>query len=116
MHGAVVGLVIVASQVQQSVEEKHPDLHLEVDGHTDSVGDEGYNQALSERRAQAVRGYLVTQGIQPSAIGAVGYGEAQPVASNDVAAGRQQNRRVELVVSGESIGHPGAGLTGMRQQ
>jgi outer membrane protein OmpA-like peptidoglycan-associated protein len=93
----------------------HPDLTLEVDGHTDSVGNESYNQGLSERRAQAVRAYLVQQGIQPDAIAALGYGESQPVASNDIAAGRQQNRRVELVVSGESIGRPGVGLSGMRR-
>ena len=84
----------------------YPDLSLEVDGHTDSVGNDDYNQALSERRAEAVRGYLVQQGIPTTAIAAHGYGESQPVASNDVPAGRQQNRRVELVVSGESIGRP----------
>ena len=84
----------------------YPDLNLEVDGHTDSVGDDDYNQALSERRAEAVRGYLVQQGIPTASIAAQGYGESQPVASNDVPAGRQQNRRVELVVSGTSIGRP----------
>ncbi len=84
----------------------YPDLSLEVDGHTDSVGNDDYNQALSERRAEAVRGYLVQQGIPSTVIAAQGYGESQPVASNDVPAGRQQNRRVELVVSGESIGRP----------
>jgi outer membrane protein OmpA-like peptidoglycan-associated protein len=84
----------------------YPDLNLEVDGHTDSVGDDDSNQALSERRAEAVRGYLVQQGITATAIAAQGYGESQPVASNDVPAGRQQNRRVELVVSGASIGRP----------
>jgi outer membrane protein OmpA-like peptidoglycan-associated protein len=93
----------------------YPDLTLEVDGHTDSVGDDAYNQALSERRADAVREYLVQQGISASTIVARGFGEAQPVASNDLAAGRQQNRRVELVVSGESIGRPNPGLTGMRR-
>ncbi len=93
----------------------HPDLTLEVDGHTDSVGDDAYNLALSERRADAVRGYLVQQGIPASTIVSRGFGEAQPVASNDIAAGRQQNRRVELVVSGESIGRPNPGLTGMRR-
>jgi outer membrane protein OmpA-like peptidoglycan-associated protein len=93
----------------------YPDLTLEVDGHTDSVGDDTHNLALSERRAEAVRGYLVQQGIPESAIVARGFGEAQPVASNDIAAGRQQNRRVELVVSGESIGRPTPGLTGMRR-
>ena len=84
----------------------YPDLSLEVDGHTDSVGDDDYNQALSERRAEAVRGYLVQQGIPTASIAAQGYGESQPVASNDVPVGRQQNRRVELVVSGTSIGRP----------
>jgi outer membrane protein OmpA-like peptidoglycan-associated protein len=93
----------------------HPDLTLEVDGHTDNVGNDAYNQSLSERRAQSVRAYLIQQGIPPSSITAIGYGESQPVASNDVAAGRQQNRRVELVVSGESIGHPTPGLSGMRR-
>jgi outer membrane protein OmpA-like peptidoglycan-associated protein len=82
----------------------YPDLTLEVDGHTDSVGDESYNQDLSERRAESVRAFLVSQGIPSRAVAAIGYGEAQPVASNDTAAGRQQNRRVELVVSGDIIG------------
>ncbi len=82
----------------------YPDLSLEVDGHTDSVGDENYNQDLSERRADSVRAFLVSQGIPNRAVAAIGYGEAQPVASNDTAAGRQQNRRVELVVSGDIIG------------
>jgi len=93
----------------------YPDLSLEVDGHTDSVGEEHYNQELSERRAESVRGYLVQHGIPPSAIGAFGYGESQPVASNNIAAGRQQNRPVELVVSGESIGRPTPSSSGMRQ-
>jgi outer membrane protein OmpA-like peptidoglycan-associated protein len=84
----------------------YPDLRLEVDGHTDSVGNDDYNQTLSERRAEAVRAYLVQHGIAPSAIVAFGYGKSQPVASNTLAAGRQQNRRVELVVAGESIGRP----------
>jgi outer membrane protein OmpA-like peptidoglycan-associated protein len=82
----------------------YPDLTLEVDGHTDNVGDENNNQELSERRAESVRAFLVQQGIPGSAVVAVGYGESQPVVSNGTAAGRQQNRRVELVVSGEPIG------------
>jgi outer membrane protein OmpA-like peptidoglycan-associated protein len=82
----------------------HPDLKLEVEGHTDSVGSDSYNQALSERRAESVRGYLVSQRIPAQNITTSGLGESQPVASNDTAAGRQQNRRVELVVSGEAIG------------
>jgi outer membrane protein OmpA-like peptidoglycan-associated protein len=82
----------------------HPDLHIEVEGHTDSVGGEDYNQRLSERRAESVKSYLLQQKIAPAAVDAEGFGEGRPVATNDTAAGRQQNRRVELVVSGESIG------------
>jgi outer membrane protein OmpA-like peptidoglycan-associated protein len=84
----------------------HPGLKLEVEGHTDSVGADEYNQSLSERRATAVRDYLVQQGVNSGMIAARGFGEGQPVASNDNAAGRQQNRRVEMVVSGEIIGNP----------
>ena len=82
----------------------HPGLNVAIEGHTDSVGTESSNQRLSEQRAQAVHDYLVTQGIPQRAVGTSGFGESQPVASNDTAAGRQQNRRVELVVTGESIG------------
>jgi outer membrane protein OmpA-like peptidoglycan-associated protein len=82
----------------------HPGLKLEVEGHTDSVGSDEYNMTLSDRRAQSVRDYLVSQGIAEDNTTARGFGEGSPVASNDTAAGRQQNRRVELVVSGEVIG------------
>jgi outer membrane protein OmpA-like peptidoglycan-associated protein len=82
----------------------HPDLHIEVEGHTDSVGGEDYNQRLSERRAESVRSYLLQQKIPGAAVEAEGFGETRPVASNTTTAGRQQNRRVELVVTGESIG------------
>lgn len=82
----------------------HPGLNLEIEGHTDSVGADEYNQALSERRAESVKSYLAGQGIPSSTIKARGLGEDQPVASNDTASGRQRNRRVELVVSGELIG------------
>jgi len=82
----------------------HPGLMMEVEGHTDSVGTDDFNQSLSERRAEAVKNYLTQQGIPANTIRSKGFGEAQPVASNDTAAGRQQNRRVELVVSGEAIG------------
>lgn len=82
----------------------HPSLHVEVEGHTDSVGAESFNQQLSESRAGSVRDYLVRAGIAPASLGTTGFGEGQPVASNDTAAGKQQNRRVELVVSGEAIG------------
>jgi len=82
----------------------YPDLHLEVEGHTDSIGSDPYNQDLSERRAASVQEYLVQQGIPASSIAARGFGRLQPVADNSTAAGRQQNRRVELVVSGDMIG------------
>jgi outer membrane protein OmpA-like peptidoglycan-associated protein len=81
----------------------HPDLKLQVEGHTDSVGDDAYNQRLSEQRASSVSNFLTKQGVSFDAISARGFGETTPVASNDNAAGRQQNRRVELVVTGESI-------------
>lgn len=89
----------------------HPGLRLEVEGHTDSVGSEAYNQRLSELRAQAVRDYLISQGISPANITARGFGETMPIADNRTAAGRQMNRRVELIVSGEVIG---AKLTDIR--
>jgi outer membrane protein OmpA-like peptidoglycan-associated protein len=82
----------------------HPGLMLEVEGHTDSVGSDEYNQTLSERRADSVRSYLIQQGIDRSSITAHGLGESQPVATNDTADGRQRNRRVELIVSGDIIG------------
>jgi outer membrane protein OmpA-like peptidoglycan-associated protein len=81
-----------------------PGLKLQIEGHTDSVGDTDYNQRLSENRADSVRTYLVAQGIAAAAVGTTGFGESQPVASNDTPAGRQQNRRVELVVAGDAIG------------
>jgi outer membrane protein OmpA-like peptidoglycan-associated protein len=84
----------------------YPSLKLEVEGHTDSVGTDEYNMELSENRANSVRDYLGQQGINTSSIAARGFGESQPVATNDTAAGRQQNRRVELVVSGDLIGTP----------
>jgi len=82
----------------------HPGLRLEADGYTDSIGTDVYNQKLSEERAGAVQGYLTGQGLASENVTARGYGKENPVASNDNAAGRQQNRRVELVVSGEIIG------------
>jgi len=81
----------------------HSDLMLEVEGHTDSVGGDSYNQRLSERRAESVKQYLISQGVKVESITARGFGKGQPVANNSTAAGRQQNRRVEIVVSGESI-------------
>jgi len=88
----------------------YPTLHFSVEGHTDSVGADDYNQKLSERRADAVRDYLTSNGIGQENVVALGMGKADPVASNDSAAGRQQNRRVEMVVSGDAIGQPVASL------
>lgn len=85
----------------------YPGLKLQLEGYTDSVGSEEYNLKLSQHRADAVRDFLVEQGVSGSNISALGLGKADPVASNDTAAGRQQNRRVELVVSGAAIGTQG---------
>jgi outer membrane protein OmpA-like peptidoglycan-associated protein len=82
----------------------YPSLHVAVEGHTDSVGSDEYNQDLSEHRALSVRDYFVQQGIPASAIEARGFGKSEPIASNDTPEGRQQNRRVELVLSGDAIG------------
>ena len=82
----------------------YPDLTLESEGHTDNVGGETFNQKLSEQRAQAVREYLISQGVPAARITSVGKGFTVPVADNRTAVGRQQNRRVELIVSGEVIG------------
>jgi len=84
----------------------HPGLTLQVEGHTDSVGTDEFNMTLSEKRASEVSTFLISQGINPSAISAHGMGETSPVATNDTAAGRQQNRRVELIVAGDVIGTP----------
>jgi outer membrane protein OmpA-like peptidoglycan-associated protein len=83
----------------------YPSLHLQVEGHTDSVGTDEYNQTLSEKRADAVRQYFVQQGVSADSIEARGFGKAVPIASNDTPEGRQQNRRVELVLSGDAIGN-----------
>ena len=82
----------------------HPGLRLDVEGHTDSVGGDEYNQRLSEQRGTSVRDYLIQQGMPVSSVTTKGFGKTQPVASNDTAQGRQQNRRVELVISGDIIG------------
>jgi outer membrane protein OmpA-like peptidoglycan-associated protein len=82
----------------------HPDLQIEIEGHADAVGSEEYNQRLSERRAESVRVYFNQQGVTKPIVAAVGFGETKPVATNGTAEGRQQNRRVEVVVTGESIG------------
>jgi outer membrane protein OmpA-like peptidoglycan-associated protein len=89
----------------------HPGLKIEVEGHTDSVGADDYNMKLSENRAASVRDYLVQQGVTPDSVTAKGFGKTLPVADNSTAAGRQMNRRVELVVSGTIIG---TSITSMR--
>lgn len=82
----------------------HPGLKLEVEGHTDSVGTDEYNQELSQNRGAAVRAYLTAQGMASGSVTSKGFGENQPIANNETADGRQKNRRVEIVISGEVIG------------
>ena len=82
----------------------YPGLKIQVEGHTDSIGSDEYNMKLSEERADAVRDYLIQQAVPSASVSAVGLGKEGPVASNDTAAGRQRNRRVELIVSGSPIG------------
>jgi outer membrane protein OmpA-like peptidoglycan-associated protein len=82
----------------------HKGLTLEIEGHTDSTGSDETNQTLSERRAMAVQMFLNQQGLTPGSVSAKGFGKTMPVADNGSAAGRQQNRRVEIIVSGEVIG------------
>lgn len=82
----------------------YPSLNIEVGGYTDNVGSDDMNQTLSQNRAGAVRDYLVNQGVTSGSVTSRGFGNSSPVASNDNSGGRQSNRRVELVVSGEAIG------------
>jgi outer membrane protein OmpA-like peptidoglycan-associated protein len=82
----------------------YPSLRLAVEGNTDSVGTEAFNQVLSEQRAEGVRSFLTGQGVPESSTTATGFGKTRPIASNDTAEGRQQNRRVEMIVTGEVIG------------
>jgi len=84
----------------------YPTLKVRVEGNTDNVGSDEFNQTLSEKRADAVRDYLVAQNVNPDSLTAVGFGKTRPIASNDTADGRQQNRRVEMVMSGDIIGTP----------
>ena len=90
----------------------YPGLNIQVGGYTDNVGGDEMNQKLSENRAGSVRDYLVQQGVAMNSVTARGFGNALPVASNDNSAGRQRNRRVELLVSGEAIGNPVNATTG----
>jgi outer membrane protein OmpA-like peptidoglycan-associated protein len=92
----------------------YPDLKLQVEGFTDSVGGEAYNQRLSEQRADSVKAFLVNQGVPDANVMARGFGKSEPIATNETATGRQLNRRVELVVSGSAIGQaeiPNQGAT-----
>jgi outer membrane protein OmpA-like peptidoglycan-associated protein len=82
----------------------YPGLKIQLEGHTDSIGTDDYNMKLSQQRADSVRSYLVSQGVTTDSVTATGFGKADPVATNDTAAGRQQNRRVDMVVSGTPIG------------
>jgi len=93
----------------------YPGLNIEVGGYTDNVGGDQMNQTLSENRAGSVRSYLVEQGVAAGAVSAKGFGNTLPVASNGNSAGRQQNRRVELLVSGDAIGNPVNATTGSLQ-
>jgi outer membrane protein OmpA-like peptidoglycan-associated protein len=87
----------------------YPGLKLDIDGYTDSIGSEEYNQTLSERRADSVRAYLISSGVSPDHVTAQGFGKADPVADNTTAEGRKLNRRVDMVVSGDVIGQqPGS--------
>ncbi len=90
----------------------YPGLNIAVGGYTDNVGSDKMNQTLSESRASAVRDYLVEEGVAADAVSARGFGNTLPVASNNNSAGRQQNRRVELLVSGDAIGNPANATTG----
>ncbi len=81
----------VAAELRQQ-----PGVRYEITGHTDSIGSDAYNQRLSEQRAEAVRAYLVGQGVNAGQLSARGYGETRPVASNETSEGRAQNRRVEI--------------------
>jgi len=93
----------------------YPGLNIEVGGYTDNVGGDEMNQKLSENRAGSVRDYLVQQGVTTNSVSARGFGNTLPVASNESSAGRQQNRRVELLVSGDAIGNPANVTTGSLQ-
>jgi outer membrane protein OmpA-like peptidoglycan-associated protein len=88
-------------QLSQFLAE-HPDRRVQIDGFTDSVGTDAYNEELSQRRADAVKSALITRGIEPTRIGTEGYGKAFPVASNTDSGGRQMNRRVEVVIGGNN--------------
>jgi outer membrane protein OmpA-like peptidoglycan-associated protein len=93
----------------------HPGLVLQIEGHTDSVGSDQYNQQLSDHRAGSVQEFLVQQGVAAGSVTAIGFGKMEPVATNDTSEGRQLNRRVELVVNGADIGTTVGGSQTSRQ-
>ena len=101
VHATIAGILLA-----------YPGLSIAVGGYTDNVGGDPMNQTLSENRANSVRDYLVQEGVATNSVSAKGFGNTLPVTSNDNAAGRQQNRRVELLVSGEAIGVPVNATTG----
>jgi len=84
-------------QVVVNTLRNFPDAKIEIQGHTDWIGSEVYNQKLSERRANTVRDYLISVGIAATRITTIGYGESQPIATNETAAGRAENRRVVII-------------------
>ena len=83
----------------------YPDLRLEIEGHTDSIGSDEFNQSLSEKRAASVRDYLVDAGVPITSVIARGLGKTRPIADNSSSEGRKLNRRVEMIVSGDVIGN-----------
>jgi len=90
----------------------YPDLKLNIEGYTDSIGSDQYNLELSDKRADSVKGYLISQGVKPDNVSSTGFGKEDPVADNSTAAGRKLNRRVEMVVSGDVIGSQAPGTQG----
>jgi len=96
----MAGVTLMNNQVGYvvaKVMKDKPGMKVSVEGHTDSIGSEAYNQRLSERRAQAVRDYMIENGISPGRVATRGFGKSRPVASNETAEGRAQNRRVEII-------------------
>jgi len=81
-----------------TVIEEHPNTNIRIEGHTDNTGSDDYNQNLSEKRADAVKDWLIENGCSPDNLTTIGYGESKPIVSNDSESGRQQNRRVEIII------------------
>jgi outer membrane protein OmpA-like peptidoglycan-associated protein len=98
-QNAQISLAKVSAILQQ-----YPDLKLQIEGYTDSVGSDDYNLKLSQSRADSTQAFLVNNGVSPTNVSAMGFGKSHPVADNTSASGKAQNRRVEMVVSGPSIG------------